>query len=79
MTPIVAELWCVFLGDVPMPDNCTYWQFTAARDALWADEELQETRNRIKQLADLRDTTGSESIKQSCEQLIKQELGGISW
>lgn len=40
MSFVSLVLWQSFFGNIPMPDDCTYEQFYAAREVLWS-EDLQ--------------------------------------
>lgn len=75
MTDVSDALWRSFLGELPKPEGCTYWQFAAIRDAVW-QEEYRESA--VKMVARLRQIADDDPSKQEVvDDLIAKELESI--
>lgn len=44
------NLWNAWFPDLPMPEGCTYEMFVAARNVLWAGDDVQDALSYIREL-----------------------------
>jgi hypothetical protein len=40
MTHTKEVLWSMYMGANKMPEDCTYEEFCAARESIWADDDV---------------------------------------
>lgn len=74
MSLISEALWRTAFPDKLMPKGCTYWQFAAMRDVIWAEEDKEWSVGYIKQLEELkRIHKDYPNIVQELEGLIREE------
>lgn len=73
MSEIPDALWESAFPDIPKPQGCTYWQFAAARDTMWQEEDREWTTSHIKRIEALRGKLGDEVV----DEMIKQEMENL--
>ena len=73
---INQDLWSDFLpGEVP-PD-CTYEQFSAAREAIWQQEGFDYNIELVHKYKKIYDTTESTETKELMQKLLTIVLGEV--
>lgn len=77
MSLIKPALWRAYMGDIPMPEGCTYWQFVAAREVMWAQEDLEWSVAYLAQLRRLKTLPNMEKYQDELDELITNELERI--
>jgi hypothetical protein len=73
MSQINKQLWKEHMGDIPMPENCTYWQFAAARDELWKQRDNDDAKKAITELGSVK--ANRPDLAETLNEMIKQEQG----
>lgn len=77
MSYIPEKLWKTEFPTIPMPPNCTYWQFVEAVKRKEVDLQLEQSIKYITDLKQKRDRSTSDTKKAAFTELINLELRRI--